>query len=162
MTVIRMELSFLNLCSPTFSRPLRTYSLLSQACSQWKINNIHQKLVLINKASDWFELSSMDGETVLFFLLFTYNGDVYSAHAFHLQRDANMIRNFASYAACNYPESHWFTSASPDSPQIVYRYRNPGFDWILVVQTRLYYISYGSPIYSLCASSCCSVRFARR
>lgn len=33
----------------------------------------------------------------------------------------------------------------PDSPQIVYRYRYPGSDWILVVQTQLCYISYSSP-----------------
>lgn len=58
-----------------------------------------------------------------------------------------MISNFVLYAACNYPESHWFTShpAWPDSPQIVYWYRYPGSDLILVVQTWLYYISYSSP-----------------
>lgn len=58
-----------------------------------------------------------------------------------------MISNFVWYAACNYPESHWFTSypAWPDSLQIVYRCRYPGSDWILVVQTQLYYISYSSP-----------------
>lgn len=32
--------------------------------------------------------------------------DVYRAHAFHLQRDVNMIGNYAGYAACNYPEPH--------------------------------------------------------
>lgn len=83
---------------------------------------------------------------LFFFPIHLYSG-AYRAHAFHLQRDMNMISNSASYTACNYPESHWFIlhPLRPDSPQIVYRYRYPGFDWILVVQTRLYYISYSSP-----------------
>lgn len=79
------------------------------------------------------------------FLVFHLYSNIYSKYAFHLQIEANMISNFAWYSACNYTESHWFIShpAWPDSPQIVYRY--PGSHWILVVQTRLYYISYSSP-----------------
>ena len=62
-----------------------------------------------------------------------------------------IYREMQIWSACNYPESHWFTSASPDSPQIVDRYRYPGFDWILVAQTRLYYISYSSPyLFTVC------------
>lgn len=85
---------------------------------------------------------------LIFFLLLIHPCSyVYSAYPFHLQREGNRICNFALYAACNYPESHWSTShpAWPDSLQIVYWYRYPGSDLILVVQTWLYYISYSFP-----------------
>lgn len=120
MTVISMELSFLNLCSSTFSRPLRTsfFFFLSQACSEWKINNIHQLGVIINKASDLYELSSWRRKQQHFspFTMFTEQmPSIYKAV---------WIRSaiFAWYAACNYLESHWLIShpAWPDSPQIVY------------------------------------------
>lgn len=50
----------------------------------------YQKVVIINKASDLYELSSLsDVFTVQ--LYSDFNG----AKAFHLQRDENVISNFA-------------------------------------------------------------------
>lgn len=91
---------------------------------------------------------------------------MFTANLPFIYKDMNIISNFAWYSACNYPESHWFIShpAQPDSPQVVYGYRYPGSGWILVVQTRLYYISYRSPfihcvLRPLLAKICKAVEF---